>query len=371
MMLWLSERFNPGPLFAWMCVACVLLIPIVWLFARRRGRRATLRFSSVSCMTALGSTWAVRTRFVIPLLRTLAIAALLVALARPQSGGEYRDTSEGIAIQMVLDVSGSMSEEDFVIDNVRVRRLDAVKRVFRDFVLGQSTLGGRESDLIGMTTFAQYADTPCPLTLDHGSLADLLVETEIPGWVDGRQVRENPESGFTGLGDAIALATDDLRRAGEQAVAGVPGSEAAKSRVMILLTDGENHPAVLPQGPPPPDPLEAAKVAARLGIKIYTIGAVGSAQSPTRFGFFQRRRAGVDERLLKQVAAVTGAEYFRATDTDSLIRIYDAIDQMERHHTGERSFHDNTYAAKIAMLTGLGLLMLELFLVSTRYRTIP
>lgn len=371
MMEWLGERFNPGPLFAWACVAFLFLMPTVWLYARRRGRRPTLRFSSVSCLMALGSTWALRTRFVIPLLRTLAIAALLVALARPQSGGEYRDTSEGIAIQMVLDVSGSMSEEDFVIDNTRVRRLDAVKKVFRDFVLGQSTLGGRESDLIGMTTFAQYADTPCPLTLDHGSLADLLAETEIPGWVAGRQVRENPEAGYTGLGDAIALATDDLRRAGEQAVAGVPGSEPAKSRVMILLTDGENNPAVIPQAPAPPDPLEAAKVAARLGIKIYTIGAVGSAPSRPQFGFFQQRRAGVDERLLKRVAALTGGEYFRATDTDSLISIYEAIDKLERHHTGERSFHDNTYAAKIAMLTALGLLMFELFLVNTRYRTIP
>ena len=235
---WLDERFSPGALFGWLCVVFAALIPLVWFQARALRRRPTVRFSSVTPLKLLAPSWAMRSRFGLPLLRTLAIVALLVALARPQSGGAYRDASEGIAIQMVLDVSGSMREQDFVIEGRRVRRLDAVKQVFKDFVLGRGALGGRENDLVGMTTFAMYADTPCALTLDHGSLSDLLDETEIPGSVNGRQVREEQEAGYTALGDAIALATDDLRRAGDQAIAGVPGAEAAKSRVMILLTDG-------------------------------------------------------------------------------------------------------------------------------------
>ncbi|MGB2984936.1 MAG: VWA domain-containing protein [Phycisphaerae bacterium] len=368
---WLAERFQPGPLFAWLCLIFVALVPLIWVRARGARRRATVRFSSLRPFRLLGTTWAKQTRFVLPLLRTLAVLALIIALARPQSGGEYRSTSEGIAIQMVLDVSGSMSEGDFILGGRRVRRLDAVKRVFRDFVLGKGLLQGRENDLIGMTTFAMYADTRCPLTLDHGSLSDLLDETEIPGWVDGRQVREQQEAGYTALGDAIVLATDDLRRAGEQAVAGVPGAEAAKSRVMILLTDGADNPAPF-RGSQPPNPIEAAKVAATLGIKVYTIGAVGSA-GPRRssFGFLLQSRAQVDEVTLKEIARVTGGSYFRATDTNSLEDVYDEIDRLERRRTGERTYHDNIFAAKVAMLTGLALLMAELALVNTRYRTIP
>jgi Ca-activated chloride channel family protein len=372
MMDYLARTFAPGPFFGWLCLLFVAMIPLAWLRTRRSYKRPAVRFSSVDPLRRLATTWATRTRFIMPLLRTLAIAALIIALARPQSGGEYRDTSEGIAIQMVLDVSGSMAEEDFVIGGARARRLDAVKKVFEEFVMGRGPLGSRENDLIGMTTFAMFADTPCPLTLDHGSLRDLLKETEIPGWIDGQQVREDIEAGNTSLGDAIALATDVLRRAGEQAVAGVPGAEAAKSRVMILLTDGADNPPEFAKRTAP-DPVETAKIAATLGIKVYTIGAVGSEQGSRRggFGFFGPRRAQVDEPTLKEIAGVTGGKYFRATDTKSLVTIYDEIDKLERRTTGERTFRDNVYACKVAMLAGLALLMTELLLVNTRYRKLP
>ncbi|MBU0717274.1 MAG: VWA domain-containing protein [Planctomycetes bacterium] len=369
MMDHLSEWFAPGPWFGWACLVFVGLIPLIWFRARPGRRRPTVRFSAVGFVRSAGSTWATRTRSVLPFLRTFAIIALIVALARPQSSGAYRDTSEGIAIQMVLDVSGSMVEEDFVIDGQRARRVDAVKRVFEEFVLGKSSLGGREGDLMGMTTFAMYADTPCPLTLDHGSLIDLLRATDVPGWVNGRQVREDPEAGYTSLGDAIVMATDVLRRAGEQAVAGVPGAQAAKSRVMILLTDGANNPPEFAKRTAP-SPVEAAKVAATLGIKVYTIGAVGSEQVQRR-SFFAPPRAQVDERTLQEIASITGGKYFRATDTNSLVTIYDEIDTLERHATGERTFHDDVYAAKVAMLAAFVLLMAELLLVNTRYRRVP
>jgi Ca-activated chloride channel family protein len=370
MMEWFQERFAPGPVFLWVCLALLLLIPLLWVRAAGASRRPTVRFSSLRLLEGLRPTWAVRLWFVPPVLRTLAVLCLIVALARPQSGGEYRDTSEGIAVQMVLDVSGSMQEDDFVMNDRRVRRLDAVKKVFSDFVLGAGKLPGREGDLIGMTTFAMFADTVCPLTLDHGSLSDLLKQTDIPGFVNGQQVRAEEEAGYTALGDAIILATDDLRRAGEQAVAGVPGAEAAKSRVMILLTDGADNPPRI-AGSTPPSPIEAAKVAATLGIKIYTIGA-GSSEPRQGFqGFFAVRRPEFDETALKEIAAATGGKYFRATDTDSLVTICDEIDKLERRKTGERAFHDNIAAARVAMLAGLGLLMGELVLVNTRYRRIP
>jgi Ca-activated chloride channel family protein len=173
------------------------------------------------------------------------------------------------------------------------------------------------------------------------------------------------------LGDAVVDATDVLRRAGEQAVAGIPGAEAAKSKVMILLTDGANNPAPL-QAAEPPDPLEAAQVAARLGIKIYTIGAIPNA--PRRqegFFLFAPRRVEFDEESLRRIADITGAKYFRATDTESLKTIYEEIDRLERRKTGERHFQDNILAATLAMSIGLGLLFTELLLANTRYRRIP
>jgi Ca-activated chloride channel family protein len=369
-MEWFYENFAPGPVFLWMALAFLLLAPAIWVGNRLR-RRPTVRFSSAEVLRRLTPSIASRTHWVLPVLRTLAILALIVALLRPQSGGEYRALNEGIAIQMVLDVSGSMAEQDFVLDARRVRRMDAVKDVFQDFVLGAGGLSGRDGDLIGLTKFAMYADTVSPLTLDHASLKDLVTATDIPGWIDGQQVREEAEAGYTALGDAVVEGTDVLRRAGEQAVAGVPGAEAAKNRIMILLTDGANNPAPL-RSAAAPNPVEAARVAATLGIKIYTIGAVpNSPQRQQGFLLFAPRRAEYDEGLLRQIADVTGGKYFRATDAQSLKTIYEEIDRLEKRKTGERHFQDNIFAATLAMSIGLGLLFAELLLANTRYRRIP
>lgn len=371
MIEYVSERFHPGAVFAWLCLAFLALTPVAVYFTHRPRRRPVVRFSSFRLLPPRGSSLTGRMRGLPAVLRGLALLALLLALARPQAGGEYHDTSEGIAIQMVMDISGSMAEQDFVLEGRPARRIDAVKSVFKDFVLGTKSLRGRDNDLIGMTSFAMFAETTCPLTLDHGSLLDLLDETDIPGWVKGRQVRELQEAGFTSLGEAIVVATDDLRRASEQAVAGVPGAEPAKSRVMVLLTDGKDNPPKYPAAPPP-DPIEAAKVAAKLGIKIYTIGAVGSQAPPAQgFGMLFQRRAEVDEEMLQQIAKHTGGKYFRATDVRSLAEIYEEIGKLETRRTGERTFRDDILAARYAMMCGLGLLMTEVVLLNTRYRRIP
>ena len=372
---WLNQlEFAPGPVFGVLCVVFLIALPWVWLRNRNSRRRAQMRYPFVRVGGGSSNftvSLAQGTRFILPLLRTLAVLALVFALARPQAGGFVKDTSAGIAIEMVLDVSGSMSETDFALEGQWVRRIDAVKRVFRDFVLGQGDLAGRESDLIGMVSFAMYADSRCPLTRDHANLVNLLDATEIPGWVAGVQRYEHPEAGYTALGDAVVLATDELRRAGEQAVAGIPGAEPAKSRVMILLTDGADNPA--PEyAREAPNPVEAAKLAASLGIKIYTIGAVGAqGRSQSPFGVFGRRSMPVDEETLKRIAEASGGRYFRATDTKSLVTIYDEIDKLERHSTGEREYYDDLGAARTALLIALGLLGAEILLVNTRYRRIP
>lgn len=372
---WISQlEFAPGPVFGTLCVIFLVMLPWVWLRDRSPRRRARMRYPFVRLTNespSLTVSWAQGTRFILPLLRTLAILALVFALARPQAGGFVKDTSAGIAIEMVLDVSGSMSETDFALEGQWARRIDAVKRVFRDFVLGQGELAGRESDLIGMVSFAMYADSCCPLTRDHANLVNLLDATEIPGWVARVQRYNHPESNYTALGDAVILATDELRRAGEQALAGVPGAEPAKSKVMILLTDGADNPAP-EHAREAPKPVEAAKLAASLGIKIYTIGAVGAQASPrSPRDFFRQRSQPVDEETLKRIARVSGGRYFRATDTESLVTIYDEIDKLERRSTGEREYYDDLGAARLALLVALGLLGAEVLLVNTRYRRIP
>ena len=370
MIEWFQERFAPGPIFVWVCLAALLLIPLIWLRARAHAKRPTLRFSSFRWLDGVPKGAAVRLWFVTPLFRTLALLLVIAAIARPQSGGEYSDTREGIAIQLVLDVSGSMQESDFVLNGNRTRRIDAVKAVLEKFVLGQGDLRGREGDLVGLTTFAMFADTVSPLTLDHGSLVDLMRQTDIPGFVNGTQVRQEEEAGYTSLGDALTLAIDDLRRAGQQAVEGVPGAEAAKSRVIILLTDGADNPPRI-SGLTPTSPVEAAKVAATLGIRVYTIGAGSDQPRGGGFGSFFAQRAEFDEESLKQIAAAANGRYFRATDTKSLETIYEEIDKLERQKTGERTFHDNVAAARAAMLAALGLLMGEVLLTQTRFRRIP
>ncbi len=382
MMQWLSDSFAPGGFFAPVCVVFLLILPLIWIRWKSPRRHGVVRFGTLAALrpqpsALLGENdrglshaagWASRVRFILPLLRTLAVLALIFALARPQAGGSVREQREGIAVQMVLDVSGSMREKDFQLDGLAVRRIDAVKRVFRDFVLGAGDLSGRPNDLVGMTSFAMYADTRCPLTLDHANLVNLLDETEIPGWVDGTQVFQHEEANYTSIGDAIVAATDELRRAGDQAALGISGAKAAKSRVMILLTDGENNP---PKNWDSPEPAEAAAIAGELGIKIYTIGAVGSAIMRLSSGVFSSGTGQIDERSLKRIAESTGGKFFRATDTASLKTIYEEIDQLERRITGEREFHDDTWASSLAMMIGLGLLMTELLLVNTRFRRIP
>jgi len=228
-------------------------------------------------------------------LLALALVLLVVSMARPRTPQqETRVTREGIAIMMVVDQSSSMDARDMVEEDRSINRLDVTKDVFRDFVLGTDrTAGrGRPDDLIGIVTFARYADSLCPLTLDHGNLVNIVKDLEI--------VSQQDEDG-TALGDGLGLAVERLRRS------------KAKSRIAILLTDGVVNAGVI-------DPLKAADLASQCDIKVYCIGVGtrGVAPTPGR-DFFGRtvlvpRPVEIDEATLRQIAEKTSGKYFRAVD---------------------------------------------------------
>ncbi len=362
-----------------------LLLPVAALVFRlsvRRGGTGTIRFSSVGNAAASGESRRTRFRHLPAALRVAAVVLLTIGLARPQQGREAaRDVSEGIAVEMVVDRSGSMGRE-LVHDGTQVSRLDVVKKVFKEFVLGNGKdLKGRPNDLIGMVAFARSPDTVCPLTLSHGAL-DHFIDTV-------RVVTRKNEDG-TSIGDAIALAAARLRTAEESLKSAGGGPDAGgpppagrdpsafaslpdrdyeiKSKVIILLTDGQSN-----AGRRTPE--EAAKLAAEWGIKIYAIG-IGGRESfmtiRTPLGDYKVPGGpGVDEAALKAVAAATGGAYWMADSGDKLQEIYKEIDKMEKTEIESVRYVD--YAERFVpfVLAGVFALCLEQVLLSTVFRRIP
>jgi Ca-activated chloride channel family protein len=356
---------------AWFLLLLAAL-PVLWWLHRGGRRRGAIAYSSLAIVEQAGSTWAVRARGVVPALRALAIAVLIVALARPQKANEHsRVFAEGIAIQLVIDRSGSMEAEDFKIEGRTVTRLEAVRKVVEDFIGGGEDLPGRPDDLIGLITFATYADSLCPLTLDH----DFLLEAV-------RQTRVSPveEDRATAIGDALALAAERMNSVDAQDFAGT--DRTIKGKVIVLLTDGESNAGEI-------DPLTAARMAAALGLKVHTIAAgSGSGMVPVRvtdpLGRTRRQMmpVSVDEETLKEIAAITGGQFFRAEDTGALRAVYEQIDTLERTKIQERRYSDyRELAVEGVRLAGLNLppllgvvmalLVLESLLANTRFRTLP
>jgi len=303
----------------------LLLAAWAWRSARRR---PAVALPTAHRLGAIAPTWRTRLRWLPAACLLLATAALIVSLAHPQEG--RRQTlidSEGIAIELVVDLSGSMRAMDFQLDGQPVDRLTAVKRVAGNFLRGDGDgLSGRPTDLVGLVTFARYADAVSPLTLDHAFVIDGLEEAQI--------VRDQSEDG-TALGDGLGLALERLQ-ALDNARDGAPRT----SKVVILLTDGENNAGVL-------DPLAAAELAQTLGVRVYTIGVgtQGTAPMPQTNPFTGRTTlrqipVSIDEDTLTQMAEATGGAYFRATDTDSLAGVYARIDELEKVRLEERTVTD-------------------------------
>ncbi len=304
----------------------LLLVPLLvwWMIATRK--RAAITFSSTAWLADLAPSWKQRLRWLPAALRVAALVLLIVALARPQEGRKQTIVdSEGVAIELVVDRSGSMQAMDFQVDGEPVDRLTAVKDVASKFVTGGDELPGRTSDLVGLVTFARHADGIAPPTLDHPYLIGQLRRVEI--------ATDRNEDG-TAIGDAIGLAVEKLTSLGKS------DERKVKSKVVILLTDGENNAGDV-------DPVQAAELAATVGVKVYTIGVGTNGRAPvpvvdpfTGRTSLQWARVNIDETTLKKVATATGGKYFRATDTASLEQIYKDIDRLERSRVEAKHFTD-------------------------------
>lgn len=342
---WLSQVQFREP---WLLLAAVLAIPAFLLSHRSAGR---ILFSSLELIPRQRKTWRTRLSWLPDALIGLAVVATAIALAGPRKGNKSATVKrEGIAMMMVVDTSGSMQALDLSTDKEERTRLDAVKLVFQDFVRGGAGLEGRPNDAIGIVTFAGYADTMCPLTIDHDNLLTIARSLAI--------VTDRNEDG-TALGDGLALAVERLRDA------------KAKSRVAILLTDGVNNAGI-------DSPVAAAEVAKKIGVKVYTIGAgtTGTAQVrvPDPFTGQSVLRAmpvEIDEATLKDIAARTGGRYFRATDAEALIEVYKEIDALERSEIEEQKFVDFRHYFGFFVGAALGLLALAWLLGATVFRRYP
>lgn len=349
---------------AWFALIAPLLIIGIADYCRRRQIRASILFSTTQDFETIPRSFAGRFKKFLPILFYLGSTLLITALARPQTGiRESRIVGNGISIVMCVDRSGSMAAEDFKINGVPVDRLKAVKKVFREFVSGSKDFKGRTNDLIALITFGGYVDSCCPLTLDHSSLLELLdkVKTPVPlydrnGNVIRTQVLDE-ESG-TAIGDALATAVDMVKES------------TNKTKIVVLLSDGMQTAGVL-------SPEEGIKIAKTYGVKVYTIGVGtnGLVPFPTYLPSGQTQmtmqRLEFDSATLQTIAQATGGRYFYADDIDSLVDVYEEIDNLERS-----KFDAGTYANYRDVYTWFGVLgicMLGTYaaLINTRFRSFP
>jgi Ca-activated chloride channel family protein len=327
----------------------LLLIPLavaVWRVYRRRIRQGIV-FSSASHLPLSGTTWRTMAARMLPALSLLGIAFAIAALARPQTVfSKSRRTADVIAIEMVVDASGTMEaldmSERLMTGDIKERtRLDAVKEAFASFI------EKRPDDLIGLITFGGFATSRSPLTADHEALLHILKGVQVIKTgldADGQMV--NQEETLTAIGDALATACGRLEHAG------------AKSRIVVLLTDGLSNTGII-------KPEDAMKAAKKLGIKVYTIGVgtVGSV-APIRvrdqFGreVIARLDVSMDEELLRNIAKTTGGQYFNVRDPKGLDRAMEAINRLEKTKVEQDIYNQYHELFPWLLLPGLCLVVL-------------
>jgi Ca-activated chloride channel family protein len=322
-------------------LSLLLTIPVLVWMEFKGVRNSALRFSSIRILESMRRSGPVSLRRILILLRSLALIFLILALARPQTGQSSSEVlTEGVDIILCLDTSGSMQALDFEINAKRVNRLQAVKQVVARFIKK------RKSDRMGMVVFAVNAYTQCPLTLDYGVLNGFLDRVQIGMAGD-----------MTAIGSALATSVKRLR------------DSKAKSKVVVLLSDGRNNAGAI-------DPETAARLARSYQVKVYTIGVGSKGPAPfevdTVFGKqLVYQNVDLDEASLKQIADLTGGEYFRATDTQSLEAIYGKIDAMEKTKVKVKEYQEYTEKFPLFLVPGLFFLGVEVVLANTWLRKIP
>jgi len=315
----------------------MLFIPalVVWYWMRYKSQFAELKVSSLKGITIAGNSIRSRIRPIMLVLRLLALALIITAMARPQTSlSEEKITTEGIDIVLAMDVSTSMLAKDF-----KPNRIEAAKKVAKKFI------DGRKDDRIGLVVFAGESFTQCPITTDHTVLKNLLEEVKSGLIEDG-----------TAIGMGLATAVNRLKES------------EAKSKLVILLTDGVNNSGFI-------DPMTAAEVAKQFDVRAYTIGVGtrGFAPYPVQTPFgprTQQMEVKIDEELLKNIAQMSDGKYFRATDNKNLESIYKEIDQLEKSKIEITAFqrHSEKFL-NFALLAGL-FLLIEVFFRYTILRSV-
>ena len=344
----------------------LLLIPLALLVIWREfcGTHVGIVYSDVSVLRRAPKTILLRLRRVVSWFPHLALALLIVALARPQAGREdFRVKTEGIAIMMCVDRSGSMQAMDFRHEGRWSTRLEAVKWTFREFVLGNDQLPGRPNDMIGLIAFGGFVDAVCPLTLDHTNLVAML-ETlqlaEVNRDALGQVVAASfvNEERLTAIGDALVEAVERIR------------DVTAKSKVIILLSDGEQTAGIA-------TPQEGAAVAKAYGIKVYTIG-VGSTGDAAfieqdAFGkdILTHQSVILDQRTLMEIARETGGQYFNAQNFQALEEVYAQINTLEKTELEGRQYTKYREYYGLCLWPALGMIFLYVIFANTRFQTIP
>ncbi|NRF40454.1 VWA domain-containing protein [Pedobacter sp. LMG 31643] len=323
------EFANPG--FFWL----LLLVPLMigWYIWRNKRLQGTMRISSVkSFMGAKKSGYGVLRHYSIAL-KSLALIAIIIGLARPQSALSWQNsTTEGIDIVIATDISGSMLSED-----LKPNRLEAGKNIAIDFIKD------RPDDRIGLVVFSGESFTQCPLTIDHDVLINLFKGINNGMIEDG-----------TAIGMGLATAVNRLK------------DSEAKSKVVILLTDGSNTTGSIP-------PVTAAEIAKQMNVRVYTVGVGTKGFAPypvkTPFGVqYQQVPVTIDEGTLSSIAKITGGKYFRATNNDKLKEIYQQIDKLEKAKIDVTQYHKKTERFLPFALIALALLLVEFGLRNTIFK---
>ncbi len=315
----------------------LLIVPITaWYVIKRKKQHVTIQVSNTFAVEKFRKTWKTKLEHVPFVLRMLAFTFVVIVLARPQSTNSWENvTTEGIDIIITLDVSSSMLAED-----LRPNRLEAAKKVASTFI------AGRPNDNIGLVVFSAESFTQCPLTTDHTVLMNLF---------------NGIKSGIIEDGTAIGLGLAN-------AINRIKDSQA-KSKVIILLTDGTNNRGDI-------DPITAAEIARTFGVRVYTIGIGTKGKAPypfqTAYGVqYQNIDVVIDEEPLRQIASITGGEYYRATSNNSLKQIYTQIDKLEKTKFNVHEYSKKNEEYRLFALIALMLLITEVLLRNTVLRRLP